>query len=55
MRLTRREKEATLDAVNHMLAGGAQDLADALGMALDAAEHMVARLERVAEKLKADI
>lgn len=50
-RLTKREKEAVIDVLNEKLAGGAEDLRDALGISLAEAEKMMTRLERAVQKL----
>lgn len=50
-RLTRLEKEAVIDVINERLAGGAEDLRDAMGISLAEAEKMMTRLERAVQKL----
>ena len=51
MRLTKLEIDAILDVLNERIAGGSEDLRDALGITEKEAEQMMTRLERAAEKL----
>ena len=50
-RLTKLEIDAVLDVLNERIAGGSEDLRDALGITEKEAEQMMTRLERAAEKL----
>jgi len=51
VRLTKLEKEAVVDVLNERLAGGAEDLRDALGLTMKEAERMTERLQSALEKL----
>jgi hypothetical protein len=51
VRLTKKEKLAIIDVLNERMAGGVEDLRDALGISLKEAEQMMTRLERAAVKL----
>jgi len=51
MYLTKAERNTLLLVVNERLAGGPDDLADALGIDLDEAEQEVSRLQLIATKL----
>jgi len=51
MRLTKAEKDAVLDVLNERVAGGTEDLRDALGISDKEADQMMARLENVIRKL----
>lgn len=50
-RLTKKEKEAVIDVLNERLAGGPDDLRDALGISIEDAQRMMTRLENVISKL----
>ena len=50
-RLTKLEKSAVVDVLNERIAGGADDLRDAMGISEKAAEKMMERLESATEKL----
>lgn len=50
-RLTDRERKALGRAAEHMLAGGTEDLRDALGVSEEEAEEMFAALERASCKI----
>jgi predicted transcriptional regulator len=51
MRLTKAEKEAVLDILHERLAGGTEDLKDALGISEKEADKMMERLNNVVLKL----
>ena len=50
-RLTKLEKSAVVDVLNERIAGGVEDLRDALGISEKDAEKMMDRLESVVTKL----
>ncbi len=50
-RLTQREREAVIDVLNEALAGGADDLRDALGLSERDADQMFSRVESARDKL----
>ena len=50
-RLTKLEKSAVVDALNERIAGGPEDLRDALGLSQKDAEKMMERLESAVTKL----
>ena len=50
-RLTKLEKSAVVDVLNERIAGGVEDLRDALGISEKDAEKMMDRLESVITKL----
>ena len=51
--LTDRQADAVIDVLNERIAGGADDLRDALGLTNKAANEMMRILDRVLHKLKA--
>ena len=51
--LTDRQADAVIDVLNERIAGGTDDLRDALGLTNKAANEMMRILDRVLHKLKA--
>jgi hypothetical protein len=51
MRLTKEEIRALIDIVNERLAGGDEDMRDALGVSLEEAERISEAAERAISKL----